>query len=164
MVNTHNMDPKTKKEIEDLVKGIFEKEFDRMYQKVATKYGVSDTPLHKHNGIDAPTIPNSSLSDFLTLPANGNGVLSPDNLAGYTYTVNTGQGSPSNPPTVKVPQVPIIYGSAGGAFSDFLGGDAPEGSMIFFNNGAAISTLWIRSGGSWFGLGQSTAGWTNTII
>lgn len=165
--NTH-MEQKNKSqqyaEIQAFVQKEIESQFEKLYKKYATKYGVSDTPLHVHNGIDAPNVPNSSMRDFITLPASGNGVISPDNLAGQVYTINTGDGASSDPAQVRIPQTPIIYGAGGGPLSQFMGGDAPEGTMLFFNNGVSISGLWIRSGGSWFGIGQGTAGYTNTVI
>lgn len=148
------MDPRMKKEVEDLVKQTLEKEFDKLYRKIATKYGVSDTPLHNHNGIDAPLIPNSSLSDFLTVPANGNGVFSPNGIG--IPDGNNGQSVNDNsigiPPHIFVPQTPIIYGHGVGAWSQFNGGDAPQGTMLFFDNGATISGLWIKTvDGTWRG-------------
>lgn len=155
-----------KKDIQDIVKAEFAANFDAMYKKVATKYGVSDTPLHKHNGIDSPHIPNASMNDFLTLPSNGNGVLAPANIG--VPDGNNGQSVNNSeigiPPTVIVPQVPIIYGHGSGVWSQFNGGDAPEGTMLFFNNGPTISGLWIKSGGDWFGIGQTSTGYGNTII
>lgn len=151
-------------EMQAFVQKEIESQFERLYKKFATKYGVADTPLHIHNGIDAPTIPNSNLRDFITLPASGNGVLSPTNLAGYTYTVSNGGGNKQNPAQIKIPEIPIIYGAGGGGASGFLGGDAPEGAMIFFNNGKTISGLWVRSGGNWFGIGQDSTGYSNKIL
>lgn len=152
------MDPRMKKEIQDLMLQTLEANFERLYAKYGTKFGVGDTPLHKHNGVDAPKLPLSSIDGFLTLPANGAGVLSPSGIG--IPDGNNGQSVNTSgigiPPTVIIPQTPIIYGHGVGSWSQFNGGDAPLGTMLFFENGGTIAGLWINIGGSWRGTAGST--------
>lgn len=140
-----------------------------VYTQNGTQYGVGNIPIHIHNNIDAPNIPPISVTGFLNLPATYGGVVAPTTLGNQIVT----QGSSSRGfgrfqsvgnATFPIYPIPIIYGNGGGVDSEFNGGQAPEGTVVFFNNGPASSGLYIRSGGSWFGIAKATPSYSNQIL
>lgn len=142
-----------------LIRAEAQKIAEEVYRNNASQFGVANTSFHTHNNIDSSIIPQ-----FQLVSNGAAGVLSPSNTVGQQVNTNpatlVGKG---NSAIYTVP-LPIIYGHGSGSASAFNGGDAPDGTLLFFNNGATISGLWVRSAGNWFGIGQSTTGYTNTII
>lgn len=122
----------------------------QVYQKYGTRFGNPQVPVHYHNNIDSPFLPQ-----FQAVNTGNNGVFSSKNLAGQVLNINqtTGQGQ-SN--VYSVP-IPIIYGNGVGSASEFNGGDANNGSLVIFNNGA-INQLWWRVQDQWWGVGGAGAG------
>lgn len=140
-----------------------------VYEEMGTQYGVASVPAHEHNGVDTNKISPSSITSFI--PINGidvagspakSGVFSTTNLA--SQLVNTPTAIVKNPATTYIPQIPIIYGHGVGVASQFNGGEALDGTMIFFDNGASISGLWVKAGGVWYGIGQATVGYSNRTM
>ncbi len=114
------------------------------------KYAVTQVPVHTHNGIDSPKIDADDIPQFVPLPATPGGVVSPDVLD--TQTINDIVLGSQNPPTIYVNPVPIIYGYGVGVHSAFNGGDAPNGSAVFFENGLSLSKLYIKTEYGWYGI------------
>jgi len=122
--------------------------------KQQSQYSVNRVPVHAHNGIDSPNLDPHSVNGFVGLPSNSTpaasaGVLG---LLGQ-QTVN---GPPDtnasfNPPTVVVYPIPIIYGFGVGDQSAFNGGEAPQGTVLFFDNNGVnlLSYLYIKTLDGW---------------
>ena len=116
---------------------------------------------HSHNGTDNLNINPVDLIGWTPLPTNTQqylnevtglqeyGFASPQQLAGGDsshlgqYVVNTN--------LAQYP-IPIIIGNGVGTQSQFEGGYAPEGTLVFFNNGTTLSGLYIRVDGIWRGV------------
>lgn len=134
-------------EIQSLVKKDIESMFESLYKQYATKYGVSSTPLHYHNGSDAPNLPAQSLVPFVPLPATAGGIANQDVLNGQVMNDTTQASNPQlagtkNAPTIYVDPLPIVYSSGSQTFN---GGEAPIGTAIIHTNPTeAGTTLWLR--------------------
>lgn len=122
--------------------------------KQQSQYAVNRVPVHTHNGIDSPNLSPTSTQGFVPLPSNGTPVGS-EGVLGLlgAQTVN---GPPNtnasfNPPTVVVYPIPTIYGFGVGVNSAFNGGEAPQGTVLMFdNNGSAtLSFLFIKTADGW---------------
>lgn len=160
-----NIDPKIAEYIEQRAREIALE----VYTQKGTQFGVANVPAHTHNNIDSNNIPPTSVSGFYPLPGTNTGIVSPQTIGNQVVT----QGSSSrgfghfatvSPASFVVyPQV-IIFGNGGGTDSQFNGGDAPEGTMIFFINNTAIGGLWVRAAGQWWGIAQGTVGYENRTL
>lgn len=159
------LDPETIKAIQQIATEAAE----AVYAKEGSQYGVARVPAHTHNGVDSNNIVPTSVTGFLPLPATLDGVVNPIVLQNQIVTQgNTSRGygrfESVGQSSFPIFPMPIIYGNGAGTDSEFQGGEAPEGTLIFFNNGPTISGLWIRSGGNWFGIGQASTGYRSIIV
>lgn len=118
------------------------------------QYTVTRVPVHSHNSIDSPTLNPTSVQGFTPLPSNETptasaGVLGL--LAGQTVGGPPNTNASFNPPSVVVYPIPIIYGYGVGVHSAFNGGEAPQGTVLFFdNNGVkSLSFLYIKTLNGW---------------
>ncbi len=151
---------------------IIEKIASDMAQKIVdetlnkAQYTVPDVPDHHHNGQDSTQLDPESITTVLNLPATKGGVVSPTTLVNQLVgqgpalvgfgNLNTGNTAQQSAKFVSFP-VPIIYGHGVGTDSQFNGGDATQGTMVFFDNGATLSGLWILlSDGTWRGTAPGT--------
>ena len=167
--------PKIPAELLQLIQTEARKQAEAVYAEKGTMFNVADVPTHTHNNIDSVSIPSTSVDGFYPLSSAPNilgsegGILAPANLGNQIVTQGShlrGYGrfqSVGNSSFTTFPLV-IINGNGVGVDSQFNGGNAPEGTMIFFNNGSTISGLWVRSGGQWYGVGQGTIGYSNRVI
>ncbi len=131
------------------------------------QYSVPAVPDHHHNGSDASILDPLATKGFQLLPATSGGVVSPGvmgnqsitqgpNVAGFGYLAGIGTGFPFN-----IYPVPIIYGNGVGVDSEFNGGDAPEGTVLFFENGPTISGMWVKTNSGW--RGSAGSAWDRTV-
>ncbi len=144
---------------EQEIRKIIQEEIKKAAQ--TAQYGVTRVPVHTHNNIDSPNLPPHSVTGFQNLPANQTpaasaGVLGV--LAGQSVS-----GPPSDPlvispstiptllPQISVFPIPIIYGYGVGVHSAFNGGEAPNGTVLFFSNGLTLSGLWVKTPDGWYG-------------
>lgn len=110
-------------EIQPLIQKEIASEFEKLYKQYATKYGVSSTPLHRHNNIDSPAIGDASITNFVQLPATavtpayGPGAASTgtpgvanEELLGLQVIDNPAEAGFGNPSNVWVMPIPIIHG------------------------------------------------------
>lgn len=153
--------------------------FNTLYQQEATKYGVSSTPLHRHNGADSPTLPAASLDPFLPLPATKGGIANPTVLNGEKINDTNQANNPqlagsTNSATIYVDPLPLIYGTGTQGFN---GGSAPYGTIVIFANplgdtatGSGVE-LWVRanaapnfSGGTFHFTGGISSGATSGTL
>lgn len=135
-----------------------------VYNSKGTLFNVAQVPAHAHNNIDSKSIPPTSVDGFVPLPATSGGVVSPTTLGNQGVgqgSINVGYGYLATGTQASFVSFPVttIYGHGVGTDSAFNAGDAPEGTMIFFNNGdsQALNQLWVRIGGKWRGF-QSNIG------
>jgi len=129
-----------------------------VYNQKGTQYNIPSVPTHSHNNIDSPSLPATSINGFAPLPATVGGVVSPGTLGNQGVAqgaINVGYGYLATGVQASFLAYPltVIYGHGAGADSAFNGGDAPEGTVLFFNNGdnQALNQLWVRAGGKWRG-------------
>lgn len=131
------------------------------------QYTVARIPDHHHNGTDSSVLEPTSNSAFSPLPSTFTGQASTAGVVNSSLLGNqvVGQGSQTvgygNSVTgtnqnskgiFYTSPIPVIYGSGVGTDSQFNGGDAPQGTMIFFSNGTTISGLWVKlNDGTWAG-------------
>lgn len=154
--------PFVQKEIADM--------FEQQYKQYATKYGVASVPLHRHNGADAPTIGDESITNFGPLPSTEGGVANLLVLGGQLFNnevdIATGRSLNGNgsPPKVFVMTVPVVYGYGVGSGSAFNGGDAPEGTVLLFSNGDGINQILWRAGTTWRGINVDGSGTVTGVI
>lgn len=140
-------------------------EINQMIDKAIDKNSDSGSPFvapHEHNGNDGFNINPLNLIGFTPIPISRQQYTDD---GGATYSLGYGAnleggdsaagGHPSqyitNPSIATFP-IPVIQGNGVGVQSAFNGGWAPEGSMILFANGSLLSFLYIRSGGTWYGI------------
>ena len=115
------------------------------------QYSVSKIPNHYHNGSDSPKISTSSIVESMNITGIKGGVFDPAVLD--TQKINKEYTSSlSDPGTVSVLPMNIIYGYGVGVHSQFNGGDAPSGTMVFFENTLTNSGLWIKTDNGWYGI------------
>ena len=126
-------------------------EFSSKLQK-DQQYRLSKIQNHVHSGTDAPKIPGSSITSYIAMTGTSNGVVSSSNLAGQSINAQGSILVPPIPGTIYVAQLPIIYGAGVGVASQFNGGFAQEGTMLFFNNGSTVNQLWVMADGTWRGV------------
>lgn len=119
-------------------------------------------PDHHHNGIDSIGLSLNALPNiFYTLSSVEGGVVASTTLGNQIVNqgpLSIGYGNFSSG-TFKskggsffTAPIPVIYGNGVGVDSQFNGGDAPPGTVIFFENGNTISGLWVNiDGTTWRG-------------
>lgn len=86
-----------------------------VYATEGTRYGVADVPTHTHNNIDTGSVPASSVTGFVPLPAQLGDMLSPDTLGSQVVvqgntTKSYGNNTAVGQATFPIYPVPIIYG------------------------------------------------------
>jgi len=106
---------------------------------------------HKHTGLDSLKIPIGSIETAGPLNGGTTGVLSPDVL-GNQKVNNEYTTDKKNPNTINTIPLNIIYGFGVGTESAFNAGDAPNGTILFFENGLTLSGLWIKTENGWYGI------------
>lgn len=137
----------------DQVRQIVQEEIKKAAQQA--QYTVTRVPVHSHNSIDSPTLNPTAVQGFTPLPSNTTptasaGVLGL--LAGQTVGGPPNTNASFNPPSVVVYPIPIIYGYGVGVHSAFNGGEAPQGTVLFFENGLTLSKLFIKTANGWYGI------------
>lgn len=133
------------------VQEIATKAAEAVYAQKGTQYGVATVPAHSHNGIDSNIIPGASLEGFIPLQGTNGGVISPDVL--LSQYVNNAYGTGGPPDSIYAPRLNIIYGNEGGGQPTFNGGNALEGTMVFFNNTTGPrNQIWVFAAGAWHGV------------
>lgn len=153
----------------DEVRQIAQEVAEQVYQTYGSRWGVNQTPAHYHTPADSNTIPPTSVDGFVPLPASTGGVVNASTLGNQIVTQGNstrgyGKFTTVSQATFPVYPLVIVNGNGVGVDSEFNGGDAPEGTLVFFNNGTTISGLWVRSDGQWFGVGQGSTGYHNLVI
>lgn len=140
-----------------------------VYQQLGSRFGVNQTPIHTHNGVDSPTLAPAALDPFQALRTTPGAIFAPSNIAGQNVSNPiTGTLSFSTVPTsVYVAPVPYIEGDGVGVSSAFNGGEAPIGTIIAFAN-AGVRQLWWRiynvgtDSNKWVGIDLSGGTGANT--
>lgn len=149
--------------IQEMVRNEARQIAEQVYNDLGTRYNVATVPTHSHNGVDSVQIAPSGVLGFMAVPTQPNatgatgGVLSAINLGGQQVTQGPNDSNYTTQNTVPQPNitvfpVPIIYGNGVGVDSAFNGGAAPNGTMIFFENGLTLSALWIKTENGWYGI------------
>lgn len=141
---------------ENQVKKIVQDEIEKAAKKA--QYGVTRVPVHTHNNIDSLNIPAKSVNGFATLPGPPGGVVA---LAtGQTMSGPPTNGSTLAPPQVVVYPIPIIYGPGVGPGGIFSEGEAPDGTVLFFDSLSADRGLWVKTENGWVQFGTGGGGGT----
>jgi len=137
----------------------------------SAQYSPPKTPDHHHNGVDSVQLGAEALDTYSTLSAQGDGTAANAGVVnpGLLGNQSVGQGpilvgygnlslsSQPNKATFVTSPIPVIYGNGVGVDSQFNGGNAPQGTVVFFDNGTTISGLWIKmADGTWRGSAAST--------
>lgn len=141
-----------------------------VYNTMGNKYGVADIPIHRHDGVDTPNIPPTSVTGFQNLPATSGGIASPGVLGDQGLvqgSTNVGYGYLATGTQAVFPVFPLVIVAGHGTGDDgsFNGGNAPVGSLIFFQNGTTLSGLWVKGfDGTWYGIAQGTIGYNNLTM
>lgn len=96
--------------------------------------------LHTHNGSDSNKIKHADAADVNNV----------GDMPIATFRISGGQtlggGRASYP-------APIIFGHGVGVYSQFDGGLAPEGTLVFFENAGVAHQMWLNIGGTdWRGV------------
>lgn len=135
-----------------------------VYQKYGNRFGVNQTPRHQHTGVDAPAINSGDVNGFNNLSSQGNGVLSPSNIGDRIVlwnqaSLNVGgiQQPLGNQAIFTTFPLVIVNGDLGEESLDFQGGEAPDGTLIFYKTGDTWQ-LWVRLFGTWHGCAFGAAG------
>jgi len=147
------IDPKDKIEIEKIID-------DYMYRK---QFELSKLQNHEHNGVDCNQLSIVNLLETIVLSGVSGGVVEESLNADQIVVQGNNQidksGSvpkllTSNQAQFTVFPIPVIYGHGVGGSSAFEGGEAKDGTMIFFENGLTLSGLWVKSttdiNGGWY--------------
>lgn len=92
------------------IRNIVQDEIAKAAQKA--QYGVTRVPVHIHNNIDAPNIPQYSITGFVPLPGIDNSIASPTLLNGQALVFgDTAFSTPYiNYANIFTYPLPIIYG------------------------------------------------------
>lgn len=141
--------------IQELVKKEARAQATAVYNELGTRYNVAKVPTHLHNGIDSVPIPATSVLGFMNLPATSGGVANATTLGNQVMTQGdavNGYGNKATPnqAVFSVYSIPIIYGNGVGLDGAFNGGDAPDGTVIMFDNGLTFATLCVKTGNGWY--------------
>lgn len=137
-----------------------------------SQYEGFNTTDHSHDGVNTNQLGPEAISTVQTLSAVGDGnpnhagVVNPALLGNQTVSQGSmaaGYGnlvSYSNQnkhATFVTLPIPVITGAGVGTDSEFNGGKAPIGTLVFFNNGSTIAGLWVNiDGQTWMGTAGST--------
>ena len=125
---------------EQQIRSIVQDELRRNYSS-----GSPDVPRHSHNGTDNIQIPPENLIGWSRIPFTQNGFggsLEPSSVTKAAQSFDNDK--------LAIYPIPIIYSGSGVGFN---GGDAPNGTMIIFTEGSAVTTtLYVRVDGSWYGV------------
>lgn len=120
------------------------------------QFNYSKIQSHEHNGVDTVKVPTSSIREAIQLQGKSGGLIAETTLRGQmvnnSYDVN---GNPKNPQSISILPINIIYGFGVGDHSQFEFGDAVDGTMVFFDNGA-ISCLCIKTRIAWYQINVDT--------
>lgn len=138
--------PEVQKEIQVQLEKFFAK------KQKEQQFELSKIQNHLHSGTDAPKIPPSSVSSFIPVTSTPGGVFAGNILGGQAILANGQQFDPPIPQAIYLPPVPIIAGHGVGVDSQFNGGTALDGTMVYFNNLSAVNQLWIMVDGTWHGV------------
>lgn len=147
--------------IKDMVVNESKQQATAVFNDLGTQYNVGKVPTHMHNGVDSLKIPPTSVEVFQVLPGTTGGVVAPGTLGNQVVTQGPTERGYGNFATVSqavfpVYPIPIIYGNGVGVDSLFNYGDAPDGTMIFFDNGLTLSGLYIKTANGWYGFTPDT--------
>lgn len=141
--------------MDDLRKIVQEEIVNYMRQK---QFTYSKIPAHEHTGVDSPKIRVPSLDESKILDGQSGGIISEALNSGQFIVQGDAQiDNTGSSPVLKVAQqpkfftipIPIIYGHGVGDAGSFSGGEAPNGTMVFFEN-ASFSTLCIKTENGWY--------------
>jgi hypothetical protein len=118
------LQPFIQKDIRDLATQIYEE----MAQK--QKFNVSQVPLHRHNGKDAPYIPALNVEGFVPLPSSQNGVVNQNLLQGQIATqgdstLTFSLRTTSNQQVFPIYPIVIISGGGSSTVLELTGGVSP---------------------------------------
>ena len=152
------MKPLTEKEIREIVQ-------DELKKNVNA--GSPIVPPHDHDGTDSFPINPINLVGFTSLPSSTKKYLvttydpstakEGDQEYGFASPQQLLGGDPSSPSqflsNANIAQypIPIVFGFGVGTSSNFNGGYAPEGTLVYFSN-ATVNGLYIRVEGGWRGV------------
>jgi len=147
--------------IKDMVANEAKQQATAVFNDLGTQYNVGKVPTHMHNGVDSLKIPATSVEQFQVLPATDGGVANPTVLGNQVITQGSTERGYGNLATVSqavfpVFPIPVIYGNGVGVDSVFNYGDAPDGTMVFFDNGLTLSGLYIKTANGWYGFTPDT--------
>ena len=132
----------------------------QVYNNLGTRYGVSSTPVHSHDGVDTVKVPSSSVEGFNTIPAQPKYTGTADTGSILANAYHAGQfvnraysdSSIVRQPKIMVYPIPVVYGhGVSGDASVFNYGIAPDNTLVFFDNGS-LSNLWIKTANAWYGI------------
>ena len=124
---------------------------------------------HTHNGTDNLQINPVDLIGWTPLPMSSEKYLNPaqneylnvGNPGKYEYGFASNEQLKSDSSglpqylsnaTLAIYPIPIVNGYGVGNAGAFNGGYAPEGALVFFENGNTLSNLYIRINGKWRGV------------
>lgn len=138
------------------MKPLTEQEIRKIVQDEMRKNYMSGNPdiaPHSHNGTDGLNVDPHDLIGFSSIPST-----STKYLNYFTGTYSYGFGSPiitKNAQAIvnnsnAIYPFPVIVGDIGGLDS-FLGGSAPEGTIVLFYAFGGFYEIWCRLGGEWKG-------------
>ncbi len=117
---------------------------EEVYSANNVKYGVANTPLHMHNGIDSPRIPPTSIVGYETLPAGLRGVLAPAQLQGNVLI---------NP---QANRLAYTYGAPTFVSEGLNGWGGGAGPLMQLPTGGPVDTYFLfanfSSDGDWHGV------------
>lgn len=147
-------------------------EIKQMIEASARDNYLSGNPIvdpHTHNGTDNLQINPVDLIGWSPIPSTSQQYLNPakdiyDNgfqYGKYEYGFASPQQLQSDTgglpqylsnSTLAIYPIPIVNGYGVSNAGAFNGGYAPEGTLVFFNNGSTLSNLYIRINGGWRGV------------
>jgi len=147
--------------IKEMVANEAKQQATAVFNDLGTQYNVGKVPTHMHNGIDSLKIPPTSVEVFQVLPATSGGVVDPAIIGNKVMTQGPTERGYGNFATVSqavfpVYPIPVMYGNGVGVDSAFSYGDAPSGTMVFFDNGLTLSGLYIKTANGWYGFTPDT--------
>lgn len=134
--------PEVQKEIQvQLEKFFAKKQQDQQYE-------LTKIQNHSHIGSDAPRIPMSSITSFIPIGTAQSGSV-------FNVAESIGQGVNVNPEfeTPGLLPIPLITGGGIAPTDAFAGGEAPNGTLVVFQNVDTLDTsLWVKVDSFWFGI------------
>lgn len=127
---------------EDKVRQIVREEMDKNFMS-----GSPVTTPHTHDGLNSLRIPLGNIVGPQPIPSTPGGVLSTENIGPRTVLA-TPNGTTRN--VVSIPLL-TISGDLGGESVDFLGGTAPDGTLLLYKTSSGWQ-LWIQLLDTWHGV------------